>query len=83
MIAEKSCWPDENERQPIQAVRGARRTSGTYPQAIGVRVIVRTVESRLAHIVPFRIIVATTFSSESEASTYGNGQHRSLSRVAR
>jgi hypothetical protein len=30
MIAEQSCWRDENERQPIQAVPGARRTSGPY-----------------------------------------------------
>ncbi len=82
MIAEQSCWPDENERKPIQAVPRARRTSGPLQQAIGVRVIVRAAESRLAHIVPFRIRVATIFSSESEASTYGNGQHRSLSRAA-
>src|SRR5689334_10238153 len=26
MIAEQSCWRDENERKPIQAVPGARRT---------------------------------------------------------
>ena len=30
MIAEQSCWRDENERKPIQAVPGARKTSGTY-----------------------------------------------------
>jgi hypothetical protein len=30
MIAEQSCWRDENERKPIQAVPGARRTSGPY-----------------------------------------------------
>lgn len=28
MIAEQSCWRDENERKPAQAVPGARRTSG-------------------------------------------------------
>jgi hypothetical protein len=28
MIAEQSCWRDENERKPVQAVPGARRTSG-------------------------------------------------------
>jgi hypothetical protein len=27
MIAEQSCWRDENERKPAQAVPGARRTS--------------------------------------------------------
>ena len=27
MIAEQSCWRDENERNPIQAVPGARSTS--------------------------------------------------------
>ena len=32
MIAEQSCWRDENERKPIQAVPGARRTSGPYRQ---------------------------------------------------
>ena len=26
-IAEQSCWRDENERKPVQAVPGARRTS--------------------------------------------------------
>jgi hypothetical protein len=30
MIAEQSCWRDENERKPIQAVPEARRTSGPY-----------------------------------------------------
>ena len=33
--------------------------------------IERAAESRLAHLVPFQTIVATIFSSESEASTYG------------
>lgn len=28
MIAEQGCWRDENERKPVQAVPGARRTSG-------------------------------------------------------
>jgi hypothetical protein len=28
MMAEQSCWRDENERTPIQAVPSARRTSG-------------------------------------------------------
>ena len=28
MLAEQSCWRDENERNPFQAVPGARRTSG-------------------------------------------------------
>jgi hypothetical protein len=28
MMAEQSCWRDENERTPIQAVPPARRTSG-------------------------------------------------------
>lgn len=27
MIAEQSCWRDENERNPVQAVPGARSTS--------------------------------------------------------
>jgi hypothetical protein len=27
MIAEQSCWRDENERKPVQAVPGARSTS--------------------------------------------------------
>lgn len=28
MIAEQSCWRDENERKPLQEVPEARRTSG-------------------------------------------------------
>src|SRR5688500_7150574 len=27
MIAEQSCWRDENERKPVQAIPGARSTS--------------------------------------------------------
>ena len=29
MIAEQSCWRDENERKPVQAVPGARRAGLT------------------------------------------------------
>ena len=37
MIAEQSCWRDENERNPTQAVPGARSTSlmGPGPVAMG------------------------------------------------
>ena len=36
MIAEQSCWRDENERKPVQAVPGARSTSlrGAGPVAM-------------------------------------------------
>ena len=37
MIAEQSCWRDENERKPVQAVPGARSTSlrGAGPVVMG------------------------------------------------
>ena len=31
MIAEQSCWRDENERKPVQAIPGARSTGLTSP----------------------------------------------------
>jgi hypothetical protein len=31
MIAEQSCWRDENERKPVQAIPGARSTSLMSP----------------------------------------------------
>jgi hypothetical protein len=31
MIAEQSCWRDENERRPVQAIPGARSTGLTSP----------------------------------------------------
>ena len=37
MMAEQSCWREENERKPVQAVPGARSTSlkGAGPVAMG------------------------------------------------
>ena len=37
MIAEQSCWRDENERKPVQAIPGARSTrlTGPGPVAMG------------------------------------------------
>ena len=34
MIAEQSCWRDENERKPVQAIPGARSTSLTGPGTV-------------------------------------------------
>lgn len=31
MMAEQSCWRDENERKPVQAIPGARSTGLTSP----------------------------------------------------
>ena len=36
MIAEQSCWRDENERKPIQAVPGARRTGLLGPGSVAM-----------------------------------------------
>jgi len=36
MIAEQSCWRDENERKPIQAVPGARRTGLRGPGSVAM-----------------------------------------------
>jgi len=36
MIAEQSCWRDENDRKPIQAIPGARSTSLTGPGSVAM-----------------------------------------------
>lgn len=36
MIAEQSCWRDENERKPVQAVPGARRTGLIGPGSVAM-----------------------------------------------
>jgi hypothetical protein len=35
MIAEQSCWRDENDRNPVQSVPGARSTGLTFPAEHG------------------------------------------------
>jgi hypothetical protein len=35
MIAEQGCWRDENDRKPVQAVPGARRTGLSGPAMHG------------------------------------------------
>jgi hypothetical protein len=36
MIAEQSCWRDENERKPVQAIPGARSSSLTGPGPVAM-----------------------------------------------
>ena len=36
MIAEQSCWRDENDRKPVQAVPGARTTSLMGPGSVAM-----------------------------------------------
>ena len=36
MIAEQSCWRDENERKPVHAVPGARSTSLMVPGPVAM-----------------------------------------------
>ena len=36
MIAEQSCWRDENERKPVQSIPGARSTSLTGPGSVAM-----------------------------------------------
>ena len=36
MIAEQSCWRDENDRKPVQAVPGARSTSLMGPGSVAM-----------------------------------------------
>ena len=36
MIAEQSCWRDENERKPVQAVPGPRSTSLMGPGSVAM-----------------------------------------------
>ena len=36
MIAEQSCWRDENERNPVQSIPGARSTSLTGPGSVAM-----------------------------------------------
>ena len=47
MIAEQSCWRDENERKPVHAVPGARSTSlmGPGPVAMAHQVVTQEVRS--------------------------------------
>ena len=36
MIAEQSCWRDENERKPVQSIPGTRSTSLTGPGSVAM-----------------------------------------------